>query len=118
VQEFLGLLETPVGVYAVLENLEAANDVFSIKDVLARDDFVSTTILTKKLRLCYEIVNTVAYMHSVNLVVKVITDEFVFVRFKDNQLWPIFTNLECARNVLVPLGWLTIVYLSHRRHLL
>ena len=34
VQEFFGLLKTPAGEYAVMEDLEAANDVFPFKDAI------------------------------------------------------------------------------------
>jgi len=102
VEEFLGLLTTSAGEYAVMEDLEAATDVLSVRDALDDDRFASATELNK-LRLCYEIVNTVAYLHSLNMVVKVITDSFVFLRFKEDRLWPVFTNLECARSVHVAL---------------
>jgi hypothetical protein len=99
VEEFFGILKTPAGEYAVLEDLEAASEVFPIKKVVSLERFVSATELSK-LRACYEIANTVAYLHSVHVVVKVISDDFVFLRFAEDQLAPIFSNLECARNVL------------------
>jgi serine/threonine protein kinase len=98
VQKFHGVFEDSTGKYAVMEDLEQHEAVFTFGDVFQREEFLSTP-LRRKLRLCYEVANTVAYLHSVNLVVKVISDSSIFVRFKNDDFLPVFSNLEFARSV-------------------
>lgn len=99
VQQFYGLLQTPVGEYAVMEDLERQKDVFTVKEAIVQNAFITTTPLLK-LRLCYEIASTLASMHSMKLLVKIICDEYIYLRFSGTEILPIFTNLENARDVL------------------
>jgi len=98
VQRFFGVYRDNTGQYAVMEDLQRELGVFTLKDAFREIGFTSSSS-QRRLRLCYEIANTVAYLHSVNLVVKVISECSIFIRFKKNEMLPIFSNLESARSV-------------------
>lgn len=99
VQRFFGLLEEPGNKqFAVMEDLLRQTDVRPFKDARTKDILTSASQLCK-IRLCYEIVNTVAYLHSVKLVVKIISGSSIYLRFSNDDILPIFANLESARSV-------------------
>jgi hypothetical protein len=100
VQTFYGILNDTRGEYLVLEDLKAQSDVSRLKHAPSRDEFSSASPL-QKLLFCYEITITVASFHKANIVVKVLTDSFIFVRFKGKRLLPIFTELDTARAVSI-----------------
>lgn len=99
VERFDGILKDQRGEYLVMEDLEAQADVFRMKDALSRPEYTSASQL-HKLLLCYEITNTVANFHKAEIIVKVISDSFIFLRFKRKRLLPVFTKLELARSVI------------------
>jgi len=95
VQRFFGIFTDSTGDYAVMEDLTRAH---RLQDALKDVRFVSSSS-RQKLRLCYEIANTVAFLHSVELVVKVISDSSIYIVYKDTEMLPIFSDLESARSV-------------------
>lgn len=98
VQKFFGVLkERDKKEFAVMEDL-LSQTVHTLKDARTQDNFISASQQCK-IRLCYEIANTVAFLHSVNLVVKIISDSSIYLRFQDEDILPIFADLESARLV-------------------
>lgn len=98
VQKFFGVFQDATGKYAVMEDLKNQEHTIALQDAFQNIGFSSAT-LQNKLRLCYEIANTVAYLHSVDMIVKVISDSSIYVRFGDNDILPVFSNLESARSI-------------------
>jgi serine/threonine protein kinase len=107
VQRLFGVFHDPSGDYAVMEDLEGSPFVLLSKAL--SDNQIAGSTRTQRLRLCYEIALTVAYLHSVNIVVKVISDTSIYLRNSDTGFIPVLTNLGQARAVLHNLiRWLTI----------
>ncbi|TDL17277.1 hypothetical protein BD410DRAFT_843728 [Rickenella mellea] len=97
VQSFHGIWEHERKTYYVMEDLRneltiaAALTTNRLPDRLAR------------LRFAYDVANTVAYFHSVGLLIKVITDETVVIRtLEGNEVRPCLANIETARTFMEP----------------
>jgi hypothetical protein len=98
VQILFGILQRSEGQYAVMEDLAGQSDVASVQEALGRDEFTNSSD-HGKLELCCDIASAVASFHEIGLVVKVIADSSVFLRFEEDHILPIFTNLESSRRV-------------------
>lgn len=98
IQQFFGIFQDSTGQYAVMEDLQDQKDIIPLSDTIQDRRFQQENIdaTQRKLQLCYEIANTVAYFHSINLVVKVISDRSIHIRFTMTDMFPIFSNLETA----------------------
>jgi hypothetical protein len=93
-----GILDAPGERYAVMESLTACH---KLEDLLASGKF-SEFELTKRLRFAWEVCHAVAYFHSVNVLLKSLSSQNVYVRRVQSgsgQLRPILTDLENARLV-------------------
>lgn len=102
IQKLHGLYRNENGEYAVMEELEGPESPFVRLDkALAEGNEPSVAQLSRNQRilLCREISLVVLYLHSHDFVVKIISDQSIFVRKDQNCLVPIFTNLEQARSV-------------------
>jgi hypothetical protein len=81
-----------------MEDLEGPNSLFvCLQDAFS--DKIAELTRTRRLRLCYEIALSVAYLHSVSIVVKVISTKSIYLREVNGDLIPVLTNLEYARQV-------------------
>ena len=99
VQRFFGIFRDSIGNYAVMEDLlQGEPQARPIRDAFSDDHFAHMNF-SQRLRLCYEITVTVAYLHSLDIIVKVISETNVFVRHLDDQYLPVLTNLEQLRKV-------------------
>lgn len=100
VHRFFGVFSDETGHYTVMEDLEGPKSSFvCLQDALSYDKIAELS-RTRRLRLCYEIALSVAYLHSVNIVVKVISTKSIYLREVEGELIPVLTNLEYARQVL------------------
>lgn len=98
IQKLFGVYSTDQSMYAVMEELESDGSPFLRLDK-ALTSSVSKLSRTRKILLCQEIASVVWYLHSLNYVVKIISDKCIFVRERNDTLVPVFTNLEFARSV-------------------
>src|SRR5258708_2856203 len=73
----------------------------SLQELLTKSDDIAQQQRENFLRLAYELANTVAYLHSVGIIVKNISDtNVVVVKLEGgSRLQPRLTNLEQARRV-------------------
>lgn len=83
--------------YAVMEDLDEASFVL-LKDALS-NNLISQASYLQRLRLCYEIALAVAYLHSVHIVVKVLSEKSIFIKQVKGELIPALSQLEYARLV-------------------
>ena len=96
-----GILDASGERYAVMESLKACH---KLEDLLASGRF-SEFELTKRLRFAWEVCNAVTYFHSVNILLKSLSSQNVYVRYAQSgigQLRPVLTDLENARLVSQP----------------
>lgn len=66
------------------------------------NNLISQASYLQRLRLCYEIALAVAYLHSVHIVVKVLSEESIFIKQVKGELIPALSDLEYARLVGPP----------------
>jgi serine/threonine protein kinase len=95
VQHFYGIAELHGSRYAVMEDLREG-----LTMAMAIESNQLPEPLTR-LRLAYEIANTVAYLHSVGIIIKNISDNNIVLKKggEGMQFRPCLTNLEEARLV-------------------
>jgi hypothetical protein len=94
VQSFYGICERNGTKYAVLEDLRNEPTLANaVEHCLLPDD-------SQRLRVAYDLANTMAYFHSVGILVKGLSDDTVVLRkLDDDKFQPCLTNLETARTV-------------------
>lgn len=99
VQEFYGIAEFGAKRYAVLEYLQ--NDPTLAEGI--NSDAAELSSDLARLNVAYEIASTVAYLHSVGIVVKNISDVNIVLKKREDQrgLRPCLINLDAARKVSV-----------------
>ena len=101
IQRFFGVFHAAPSntYYAVMEDLDGDDKSFVLlKDALS-NQLIAKVPLVQRLRLCYEIALAVSYLHSLNIVVKVISEKSFYIKEVDGDFVPILTNLEYARLV-------------------
>jgi len=99
IQKLYGVFHDESTHYAVMEDLDSEDSPFVLlKDALSNGNLAQGSRI-QRLRLCYELALTVAYLHSVNIVVKVISESSFFIREVNGELNPVLTHLEHARLV-------------------
>ena len=98
VQSFYGICERNGKKYAVMEDLRNQPTLaVAIKSNLLPNDSPTRT------RIAYDLANTLAYLHSVGIIIKSMSDDNVVLRKLDGgNFQPCLTNLETARMVRVP----------------
>lgn len=95
VQPFYGILSYQQHYYGVMQDLQ------SELTVSAAIMCSKLPEIRSRLGISYDICSTVAYFHSVNLIVKNLTDLNVILRKKgDQRLEPVLTEVEGARKVI------------------
>ena len=96
VQEFYGIAEIGTKRYAILEDLQ--NDATLAEGIRSANELNCDLA---RLYVAYEIASTVAYLHSVGIVVKNISDVNIVLRRREDQqgLRPCLINLDAARKV-------------------
>jgi serine/threonine protein kinase len=104
IQNLFGVFTKNDNQYAVMQQLKGVNVPFVVlSEAFKENDKASVARASRlqRLSLCYQISQTVAYLHSlqVNLVVKVISDSSIYVRKVDEEFIPVMTNLEYSRLV-------------------
>ena len=99
IQKFYGVFHDNSTYFAVMEDLDSEDSPFVLLQNALSNGNVAQASRIQRLRLCYELALTVAYLHSVNIVVKVISESSFYVRDIGGELIPILTNLEHARLV-------------------
>lgn len=93
VHSFYGLADRNGQLYAVMQDLRTAK---SLGSCLTDPQFSDTR---DRLRVAYDVAQTVAYLHSVEILVRSLSDQNV-VLTKDNGEWkPVLTRLDQARLV-------------------
>ena len=102
VQKIFGVVTNDDGEYAVMEQLDGQTSPY----ILLSEAFTENTIASvvkasriHRLRLCYEIAVIMAYLHSLNFIVKVVSETSIYLREDEEDLIPVMTNLEHARLV-------------------
>ncbi|KAB8202381.1 kinase-like domain-containing protein [Aspergillus parasiticus] len=93
---FWGIFEHSNKKYAVMESLEGHS---RLEDALSSGDFVKVD-LVGRLRFAWEICNAVAYFHSVNILLKSLSSQSVYIRpttCENDHIRPILTDVENAR---------------------
>lgn len=130
IQNLFGVFTNNDSQYAVMQQLKGENVPFVVlSEAFKENDKASVAKASRlqRLSLCYQVSQTVAYLHSlqVNLVVKVISDSSIYVRKVDEELIPVMTNLEYSRLVcpgnirlicrfyFIPITLLTIKNMTH-----
>jgi serine/threonine protein kinase len=83
--------------YTVMQDL--GSPFVMLRDAL-RDQVISKATRIQRLRICYDIAQTVAYLHSVNIIVKVISESSFYIDEADGEFVAVLTNLEHSRLVL------------------
>jgi len=99
-QELHGILETPCRNYAVMEGLSGAH---LLEESLCSNQFLTFPLIVR-LRFIYEICNAICYFHSIGILLKSLSTEFIFFKeskTENGHIRPILTGLENARLV----GW-------------
>jgi len=106
IQRFFGLFHEASSntYYAVMEDLDAP--FVLLKDALS-NQLIAEASPIQRLRLSYEIALAVSYLHSLNIVVKVISEKSFYIRKIGSEFVPVLTNLEFAR--LVPTSLLSLI---------
>ena len=97
IQRLFGRFEGRYGDYAVLEDVNVysvLNTVLSTCDPKAKE-----SSRLSQLKLCLDLTICIAYLHSVNIVVKVISDSSVYLRNVNGNVIPVLGNLQHARLV-------------------
>lgn len=95
VQKLYGILEKGVQRYAIMEDLSLLPTLASMVE---NGEMLS---LTDRLRIAWEIANTIAYLHQVGILIKSLSDTTVSLKTVANEIRPIITDLESARLVAV-----------------
>lgn len=94
-----GILKRSDGEYAVMESLVKSD---TLEHVLSSRDFLTKVNLVQRLRLAWEISNAVAYLHSVNILLKTLSCQNIFIfgiGSSGGTIRPVLTDLENARLV-------------------
>jgi serine/threonine protein kinase len=97
---FWGVLEHSGKRFAVMESLDCS---VPLDDVLSSGEFARLD-LVERLRFAWEICNTAAYFHSVNILLKSLSSQNVYVRGprgESRHIRPVLTDLENARLVRI-----------------
>jgi len=114
VERLFGIFCDSIGSYAVTEDLLRGEPrARPIRDAFSDDHFAHLNFC-QRLRLCYEIAVTVAYLHSLDIIVMVISEMTVFARRLGDQYLPFLTNLEQLRKV--QLGGFPVILLRLDLH--
>ena len=98
VQSFYGICERNGKKYAVMEDLRNQPTLaVAIESKLLPNDG------STRMRIAYDLANTIAYLHSVGIIIKSMSDDTVVLRRLDGGTFqPCLTNLETARMVRIP----------------
>jgi len=97
IQRLFGIYSGCFGDYAVMEDLEVE---VVLQDILANvDTKIKMIDPLARLKLCLDLATCIAYLHSIDLIVKVISDSSVYIRNVTGNLVPILVNLQHARLV-------------------
>jgi serine/threonine protein kinase len=97
-----GILKRSDGDYAVMESLAESD---TLEHLLSSGDFLSKLNLVQRLHLAWEISNAVAYLHSVNILLKTLSSQNIHifgVGSSGGTIRPVLTDLENARLVGTP----------------
>lgn len=98
---FWGVLDHSGRGYAVMESVD---DSTRLEDALHSGEFAQLD-LVGRLRFAWEICSSVAYFHSVNILLKSLSSQNVYIRpprSESDHIRPILTDLENARLVRIP----------------
>jgi hypothetical protein len=106
VQSLYGILDKSSRKYAIMEDVSSLQTLASM--VQARN---LPPRSTDRVRIAWEIANTVAYLHQVGILLKSLSDSSVSIKEVQNEIRPIVTDLESARLV----GFLYFLYSSSHR---
>lgn len=101
IQRFFGVFQDTSSntYYAVMEDLDGDESSFVLlKDALS-NQLIAKISPIRRLLLSYEIALAVSYLHSLNIVVKVISENSFYVKEVNGEFVPVLTNLEYARLV-------------------
>ena len=93
VQGYFGILEQKDRYYNVWEDLSDLPNLYKWLRVNGIPNKLTA------LRVAYEISSTIAYFHSVQVLLKALSDETVMVRNKEGAAVPVLTGVERARMV-------------------
>lgn len=93
VHPFYGVADSDGSLFAVMKDLRSAKALGnSLKDTIFNDDL-------GRVRIVYDLAQTIAYLHSVDILVRSLSDDKVLL-FDDKGRWkPILTDLDKARLV-------------------
>ena len=94
-QGFYGIYETAGRKYSIMEDLS------SWPTLSSSIQQVAIPSLLTRLRMAYEIANTMAYLHQVGMLLKSLSDATVYLKVVNGEEKPIITDLESARLVLI-----------------
>jgi serine/threonine protein kinase len=111
IQRFIGVFHDASSntYYAVMEDLDGDEPSFVLlKDALS-NQLIANASRIQRLRLSYEIALAVAYLHSLNIVIKVISERSFYVKEVNGEFVPVLTDLEYARLVSL---WLRETHVS------
>ena len=93
VQGYFGILEQKDRYYNVWEDLSDLPNLYQWLRVNGIPNRLTA------LRVAYEISSTVAYFHSVQVLLKALNDETIMIRKKEGAAVPVLTGVERARMV-------------------
>ena len=96
VQAYFGILEQEGHYYSIWEDLSDEPSLYR----WLKDDGIPDRLTA--LRVAYEISSTMAYFHSVQILLKTLSCETVIVRGKNDAAIPVLTEIERARMVSEP----------------
>lgn len=93
VQRLYGVLRMKEGNYSIMEDLTKCK---TLAEHIKENEPVT---LLQQLNWGYQIANTMAYLHNVGIVLKVLSDESVVMQDVNGTLRPVLTDLALARLV-------------------
>ena len=97
VQRLYGIFKGRYGHYAVMEDVKVDS---ILKDVLlGTDSKITEPTPLNRLKICLDLATCVAYLHSVHIIVKVLSDSSIYLQSVNGNLIPILANLQHARLV-------------------
>ena len=99
IQRLYGVFRDSSCHYSVMEDVEGESSPFVILKEALTNGMITNASRIQRLRLCNEIALSVAYLHSLKIVVKVLSDSSIFVREVNGDFIPVTANLEHARLV-------------------
>lgn len=93
VQGFYGILEKSGRKYAIMEDLSTEMSLDATLQVGALPS------LSARLRVAFELANTMAFLHRAGLLLKSLSGTTVVLKMIDGEIRPVITDLESARLV-------------------